>query len=58
MKIPVVPVRIQGLEEAWPRGKYFPKRSNAIIKFGKPMMFTTESHIEVTKKIEDVVRLL
>jgi 1-acyl-sn-glycerol-3-phosphate acyltransferase len=39
-KAPVVPVRVFGTLEAWPRGK-FPKPRRVSIKYGKPMDFSS-----------------
>lgn len=37
---PVVPVRLFGTYEAWPRGAGFPKPRRVVVRFGQPMTFT------------------
>jgi len=42
-QVPIVPVAIEGLYEAWPRGKGFQKFAPLQIKFGDPIYPRPES---------------
>lgn len=59
MKVPVVPVRIEGLFEIMPAGKIIPNFGRSKVKIGKPILFEEFkdlSYIEVTKLIEKKVK--
>lgn len=45
--IPVVPVRIAGLERVFPRGAVWPKRGTVRVTFGNPLRLTLESPAEI-----------
>jgi len=47
LQVPVVPIKILGMEKIYPRGAIFPKRGKCTVVFGKPIEFTTESPIEI-----------
>ncbi|MBI4150267.1 AMP-binding protein, partial [Candidatus Woesearchaeota archaeon] len=47
MRVPIVPIRIQGLVNVLPRGIYWPKRGEVRITFGKPLVFKQESQVEI-----------
>lgn len=38
--VPVVPVRIEGAFEAWPRGRSLPRRGRVRISFGRPVAYS------------------
>jgi len=58
LDVPVVPVRIQGLDQVLhPRWKW-PKRGPARIAFGAPMRLTGEDYQGLAKQVEDAVRAL
>lgn len=58
MAVSVVPVRIKGLFEVLPPGKFIPKFHNSKVKFGKPIFFKNVSYIDAVKKIEEEVKKL
>ena len=59
MKVPIVPIKLQGLYEILPRGSNFPKkRGEVIIKIGKLLYFKDESYIDITNRIEDEIKSL
>ncbi|MEM3126996.1 MAG: 1-acyl-sn-glycerol-3-phosphate acyltransferase, partial [Candidatus Woesearchaeota archaeon] len=58
MKVPVVPIKLDGTFEIWPRFKKWPSYGKATVKFGKPLYFSKESPQEITKKIEKELRSL
>ena len=49
LQIPVIPVKIEGMEKIFPRGTAMPKRGKAIITFGKPNYFGQESPSEIVR---------
>lgn len=62
MRVPVIPIKLTGVNYIYPPGRKFPKlpnRHKATVKFGKPMTFpATHSYIDATKEIENVLRSL
>ncbi|MBW2974547.1 AMP-binding protein [Candidatus Woesearchaeota archaeon] len=59
MKVPVVPIRIEGLSEILPPGSNFPKKRGKVsLRFGKALYFSNEIFTDITKKIEDEIKLL
>ncbi len=55
-RAPIVPVKTDGLFEILPPGKFWPRQGNVTVKIGKPLRFTTESPVEIVKKIENVLK--
>ena len=47
LQVPVVPIRIFGMEKIYPRGSKFPKKGKCTVLFGKPIEFTTETPSEI-----------
>jgi long-chain acyl-CoA synthetase len=47
LDIPVVPVRIEGLEKVFPRGALWPKRGKVRVIIGEPLRFGTEGSEEI-----------
>ena len=47
LEVPVVPIRIIGIENIYPRGAKFPKKGKCEVLFGKSIEFTTESPSEI-----------
>lgn len=59
MKVPIVPVRIRGLFEVFPRFKKIPKFGKVIVHIGKPLLFgATTSAVEATNAIAKAVKKL
>ncbi len=58
LKIPIVPIKLEGLLPILPRGKIIPSPGKVMVKIGKPLSFTTESVVEITKYIEDALKRL
>ena len=50
LQIPIVPIKIIGMEKIYPRGAWFPKYGKCTVIFGKPLEFTTESPSEIIEK--------
>ncbi|MBI4089728.1 MAG: AMP-binding protein [Candidatus Levybacteria bacterium] len=55
LQIPVVPIRISGIENIFPRGAILPKKGKCVVTFGKPIEFTTEPPSEIIKKSRDAI---
>ncbi len=47
LEMPVVPVRIRGLEYVYPRGAPWPKRGDVTVTFGEPLRFRGEGAEEI-----------
>ncbi len=58
MKVPIIPVRLHGLSAVLPPNKWWPIPGNVMVTIGKPLSFTTESIVEITKQVEDAVKRL
>jgi len=58
LKIPVVPVRIVGLEKVLNRSARWPSFGRVEVKFGRPMRLQGESFAELAKQVEQAVRSL
>jgi long-chain acyl-CoA synthetase len=56
--IPVVPVRLDGLERVLPRHARFPSRSHARCAFGAPMSLTGNDYAALAAQVEAAVRAL
>jgi long-chain acyl-CoA synthetase len=57
MKVPILPIRIEGPEKIMPRDSFFPKkRDKVLIKIGKPIMMDhTKSITALTKEVQDII---
>ena len=58
MAVPVVPVRLAGLEHVLGRHAYFPTRGRARCAFGAPMSLSGNDYAALAKQVEDAVRVL
>jgi long-chain acyl-CoA synthetase len=56
--VPVVPVRLDGLEHVLPRHARFPSRSKARCAFGAPMLLTGNDYAALAAQVEAAVRAL
>ena len=59
--VPIIPTRVSGTYEAWPKGKNFPRRGSVKVRFGEPIdpkvvKIGIESKYEAYKEIVDRVR--
>lgn len=55
LQVPVVPIKILGMEKIYPRGSKFPKYGKCTVIFGKPIEFTTESPSEIVEISREAV---
>lgn len=58
LDIPVVPVRIRGLERVFPRGAIFPRRGEVTVTFGEPLSFRGEGPAEVVASVRRAIERL
>lgn len=58
MRVPVVPIRLVGLDQILRRGTTHPRRGVAEIRIGAPMRLEGDSHTTLAKRVEDAVRTL
>ncbi len=57
LKVPVVPVRVEGLFQVLPAGKLLPRPGRVTVRFGWPLSFPpTASYSEISRQIEEAVR--
>jgi long-chain acyl-CoA synthetase len=56
--VPVVPVRLDGLERVLPRHALFPTRARAKCVFGAPMSLTGNDYAALAARVEAAVRAL
>jgi long-chain acyl-CoA synthetase len=57
-RIPVVPVRLEGLERVFHRDAHWPSHSPSKVIFGAPLAIEGDDYAAGAKKIEDAVRRL
>jgi long-chain acyl-CoA synthetase len=58
MRVPVVPIRLVGLDRILPRGTTRPRRGPVEIRIGAPMSLQGNSYTTLAKQVEDAVRIL
>lgn len=56
--VPVVPVRLEGLDRVLPRHARFPSRASARCAFGAPMLLTGKDYAALAGRVEAAVRAL
>ncbi len=59
LKVPVVPVKVEGLYQLLPAGRIWPRRGRVTVRFGRPLRFpSAASYWEISRAIEEAVRRL
>jgi long-chain acyl-CoA synthetase len=64
LRIPVVPIRLSGVDRVWHRSSKWPRiippqKTGAVeVKFGAPIHPGTKSYTEITEQVEEAVRRL
>jgi long-chain acyl-CoA synthetase len=58
LTVPVVPVRIDGLQDVLPPGWVMAKPGRVRVAFGKPLTLTGDDYEALAKQVEDAVRAL
>ena len=56
--VPVVPVRLDGLNKVLPRHARFPSKASAQCAFGAPMLLTGNDYVALAALVEAAVRAL
>lgn len=57
-RVPVVPVRLEGLDRVFNREAHWPSHGKAKVSFGAPLRIEGDDYAAETKRIEDAVRRL
>jgi len=57
-RIPIVPIKVEGLYEVLPKGSFFPKFHKSKVKIGKPMHLKHESYLKAIEEIEKAIKSL
>jgi 1-acyl-sn-glycerol-3-phosphate acyltransferase len=58
LEVPVVPVRLEGLDRILHPTWKWPQRGRAIVKFGRPMSLKGNDYAALAAEIEAAVRAL
>ena len=58
LEVPVIPVRIEGINNIWPEGRRVPRVGRARVTFGSAMRFSGSDYEEIARRIEDAVKAL
>ena len=58
LEVPVIPVRIEGVNKIWPEGRSMPRVGRAHVTFGPAMRFSGTDYEEIARQIEDAVKAL
>lgn len=58
LDVPVVPIRLRGLDRVWHRGARLPHRGRVEITFGLPLHLREEDYAALAQRIEEAVRAL
>jgi 1-acyl-sn-glycerol-3-phosphate acyltransferase len=58
LQVPVVPVRLDGLDRILHHTWKFPRRGTAKVTFGRPMRLEGGDYAALARQVEDAVRRL
>ena len=58
LDIPVVPVRLDGIDRILPTGASFARPAPVRVAFGPPLMLYGDDYSALAKQVEDAVRAL
>ena len=58
LQVPVVPIRIDGIDRIWPEGQRIPRPGRARVTFGDAMRFSGDDYQDIARRIEEAVRAL
>jgi 1-acyl-sn-glycerol-3-phosphate acyltransferase len=56
--VPIVPVRLSGLDRVMPAGSFNPVRGPVHVAFGPPMALEGQDYGALAQRVEDAVRAL
>ena len=57
-RVPVVPVRLEGLERVFHRDAHWPSHAPSKVTFGAPLLIEGGDYAAEARKVEDAVRHL
>lgn len=56
LKIPVIPIKIEGIQDVFPRGAKWPKRGRVTVKYGKAMFYNNCESLSVfTERLRNTI---
>jgi len=59
LRVPIVPVRLEGMLEILPHGSHLPRPGRVVVKFGPPLTFDeSASYQDIARRVEEAVRSL
>jgi long-chain acyl-CoA synthetase len=58
LNLPVVPIRLRGVERVLPRTAWLPRMAPVEVRFGAPLRLRGESYADLARQVEDAVRAL
>ena len=59
LRVPVIPVKIEGIDRVFPRGAYFPKRGSVTVYYGPPLtILPNESTQEFLNRLTNAIQKL
>ena len=58
LEVPVVPVRLEGLDRILHSSAYFPTVGRGRCAFGRPMSVSGHDYAAIARRIEDAVKAL
>ena len=58
LDLPVVPIRLKGVDRVWHRTKLFPRPGRVEVSIGAPLSLQGESYPDLARKLEEVIRKL
>jgi long-chain acyl-CoA synthetase len=58
LRVPIVPVRLRGVEKILHRGSYFPSPGSVEVAFGQPLYLSGEDYPALAKQVEQAIREL
>lgn len=58
LQVPILPIKISGMEHVFPRGASWFKKGNVTVIYGKPIYFTTETPSEIVEKAKTALSAL
>jgi long-chain acyl-CoA synthetase len=56
LRVPVVPIRLKGLERVLHRSAKWPRRGAVEVKFGEPMLLQGDLYLALARQVEDAVK--
>ncbi len=58
LNLPVVPIRLEGLNRILPKGVTVPRPGRVQVKFGRPLILQGDNYLALAKQVEEAVRAL